>query len=74
MFIFFAKVLFPFFIILYKKKANSITAFSCILNNQFKLFTIAMKSSFKAALPIRPPSTSGLEKISFAFSGFTLPP
>ena len=37
--------------------------------------TIAAKSvAFKAAPPISPPSTSGFEKISLAFSGLTLPP
>ena len=36
---------------------------------------IATKSSTdKAAPPIRPPSTSGLENISSAFAGLTLPP
>ena len=34
-----------------------------------------MKSSaLSDAPPINPPSTSGSLKISFAFSGFTLPP
>jgi len=36
---------------------------------------MAKKSSaFSDAPPIKPPSTSGLEKISSAFAGFTLPP
>ena len=36
---------------------------------------MAKKSlALSAAPPIKPPSTSGFEKISFALSGFTLPP
>lgn len=51
-----------------------ITRYSIGFFNYIPLIIPKKSVAFSAAPPISPPSTSGLEKISLALSGFTLPP